>query len=317
MDFFNQIGKIALGSRLRRLSEHMTDNAAEVFKMYGIEMKPKWFPVYYSLANGEEKAVTQLASEIGHSHPFISKIIQEMAKAGLIIEKKDRADGRKSIVKLSAKATPISEKIRDTYADVNAVLEEILGETRHNLWKAIDEWEHVLQQRPYLKRVVEHRKKRESQYVTVVDYQPKYRKAFKELNEAWIRKYFKMEQPDHDALDNPKKTILARGGHIIVALYKGEPVGVCALAKSHDPEYDFEVVKMAVAPEAQGKNIGWLLGHHIIEKARSLGARKLFLESNTVLGPAINLYYKLGFKRIVPKHISPYERSNIQMELPL
>lgn len=315
MDFFNQIGKIALGSRLRRLSEHMTDNAAQVFKMYEIDMKPKWFPVYYSLANGEEKAVTEIATEIGHSHPFISKIIQEMSKAGLIQEKKDKKDGRKSIVKLSAKARPITQKINDTYADVNAVLDEILGETRHDLWKAIDEWEHLLEQKPYLKRVVDQRKKRESQFVSIVDYTPEYRKAFKSLNEEWIRKYFKMEKPDHDALDNPKKNILDKGGHIIVALYKNEPVGVCALVKSKDAEYDFELVKMAVSPDAQGKNIGLLLGQHIIAKAKKLGASKLFLESNTVLAPAINLYYKLGFKRIVPKHISPYERSNIQMEL--
>jgi GNAT superfamily N-acetyltransferase len=64
----------------------------------------------------------------------------------------------------------------------------------------------------------------------------------------------------------------------------------------------------------QGKNIGWLLGKAAMEKARSLGAKKLYLESNTILQPAINLYHKLGFKRVVG-HTSPYERCNIQMEL--
>ena len=54
----------------------------------------------------------------------------------------------------------------------------------------------------------------------------------------------------------------------------------------------------------------------VIEKARSLGASKIFLESNTRLKPAINLYHKLGFKK-VSGHASPYERSNIQMELVL
>jgi GNAT superfamily N-acetyltransferase len=147
-----------------------------------------------------------------------------------------------------------------------------------------------------------------------VDYTPKYQKAFRDLNEAWIRQYFKLEEADYKALDNPKNYILKSGGHIYVALYNDVPVGVCALIKMDDPVYDFELAKMAVSPQAQGKNIGFLLGQAIIKKARSLGASRLYLESNTILVPAINLYHKLGFKKVVG-HATPYERCNIQMEL--
>jgi GNAT superfamily N-acetyltransferase len=100
----------------------------------------------------------------------------------------------------------------------------------------------------------------------------------------------------------------------LVAQYNGNPVGVCALVKMKDPIYDFEVAKMAVSPEAQGKSIGWLLGKAIIQKAKDFGAEKIYLESNTVLKPAINLYIKLGFKKITGRH-TPYNRCNIQMEL--
>ena len=125
-----------------------------------------------------------------------------------------------------------------------------------------------------------------------------------------------MEEADYKALDHPREYILEKGGEILVALYNDEPVGVCGLIKMEDPEFDFEIAKMAVSPKAQGKNIGWLLAQAIIEKAKSLGAKKLYLESNTLLKPAINLYYKLGFKKISGRP-TPYERSNIQMELEL
>ncbi len=125
-----------------------------------------------------------------------------------------------------------------------------------------------------------------------------------------------MEESDYKALDHPKEYILNKGGAILVALYDDEPVGVCALIKMKDPDYDFELAKMAVSPKAQGKNIGWLLAQAIIEKARSMGGKKLYLESNTILTPAINLYYKLGFKKISGR-ATPYERCNIQMELDL
>lgn len=81
-----------------------------------------------------------------------------------------------------------------------------------------------------------------------------------------------------------------------------------------DEEYDFELAKMAVDPSAQGKNIGWLLGRYALGKVRELGAKKVYLESNTILKPAINLYHKLGFQKIVG-HATPYERCNIQMSV--
>ena len=152
--------------------------------------------------------------------------------------------------------------------------------------------------------------------VKIVDYQTKYQKAFKELNEEWISTWFKMEETDHKALDNPKGYILDKGGQILVALNDEKPVGVCALLKIGDSNFEFELAKMAVSPHMRGKNIGWLLGSAIIEKARSLGATKIYLESNTILKAAINLYYKLGFSKI-PDRATPYTRANIFMELVL
>ena len=82
-----------------------------------------------------------------------------------------------------------------------------------------------------------------------------------------------------------------------MALYNNEPLGVCALIKMDDLNYDFEMAKMAVSPKAQGKNMGWLLGQAVIKSAKELGGSKIYLESNTILKPAINLYYKLGFSK--------------------
>ncbi len=68
----------------------------------------------------------------------------------------------------------------------------------------------------------------------IVDYKPACREAFRTLNEEWISTWFKMEEADHKALDDPKGYILNKGGRILVALYEGEPVGVCALIKMKD-----------------------------------------------------------------------------------
>ncbi len=155
-----------------------------------------------------------------------------------------------------------------------------------------------------------------SNLVTIVDFAPVYAQAFKDLNKEWIAAYFKMEASDYKALDGAQTNILDNGGHIIVALYNDEPVGVCALIKMQDPKYQYELAKMAVAPSMRGKKIGWILGKAVIDKARSLGASYIYLESNTILTPAISLYEKLGFTRVSGRP-TPYERCNIQMEKPI
>ncbi|MDN3584910.1 bifunctional helix-turn-helix transcriptional regulator/GNAT family N-acetyltransferase [Mucilaginibacter flavus] len=314
MDFFNKTGKMAIGSRLRMLTEMITEDAAKIYKLYDIDMQPKWFPVFYVLSAGEAKTITDVAKEIGHSHPSVSKIIREMAKHDLVTEQKDKTDGRRNMVSLSTKGLSITQKIEDQYTDVNQAIEQLIAQTRNDLWKAIEEWEFLLEQKSLFNRVRDQNKERESLKVKIVDYTADYKQAFRDLNEEWISKWFKMEGADYKALDNPESYILNRGGHILVALYNNKPAGVCALIKMDDPDYDYEMAKMAVSPTVQGKNIGFLLGNAIVEKAKSLGAKTIYLESNTILKPAINLYHKLGFNKVAAR-TSPYERSNIQMEL--
>lgn len=316
MEFFDKVGKAALGSRLRLMTAVVTDDAAKIYELYGVEFVPKWFPVFYTLTEEREITITEIANEIGHSQPSVSKIIQEMIAAGLVQESLKTDDKRKNNVVLSEKGIAISQIVKQQLQDIDVAIESLISEAKHNLWAALEEWEYLLEQKSLIKRVSEQKKQRESKDVKIVEYAPEYQDAFKALNVEWISAYFEMEEADYKALDNPEDYILNKGGKILVALYENEPVGVCALIKMNNPDYDFEMAKMAVSPKAQGKNIGWLLGKAIVNTAKELGAKKIYLESNTILKPAINLYYKLGFEKVFGLE-TPYKRCNIQMELVL
>jgi GNAT superfamily N-acetyltransferase len=54
-----------------------------------------------------------------------------------------------------------------------------------------------------------------------------------------------------------------------------------------------------------------------VETARSAGARRLWLETNRVLAPAIRLYESAGFEHVSAERraASPYARSDVQMEM--
>lgn len=152
------------------------------------------------------------------------------------------------------------------------------------------------------------------QQLKIVPYEAAHREAFRQLNQAWITRYFRLEEADNRALNDPEGYIINKGGYIFMALWEGVVVGTCALIKID--ESVFELAKMAVTDTVQGKGIGYELGKACIDKARELGSKKVELLSNTRLQPAIHLYTKLGFKE-VPLPETEYERADIKMEIAL
>lgn len=312
--FFDRTGKLAIGSRLRSLTDRITDDAAQIYRMYGVDFKPKWFPVFFVLSHDGAAAVTQIARRIGQSHPSVSNIVREMEAQGIVRTNEDDADGRKNVIVLTEKGRETAAVIDELSEDVSAAVEALTARTRNDLWTAVGEWEEQLSESSLSERVREARRLRIRREVEIVPYTAQYRAAFRTLNEAWITSFWHLEEADIEALDHPETHILDRGGYIFVALHRGEPVGVCALCKSDDPAYDYELAKLAVDVRMRGGGIGLLLGRAVVGKAAELGASRIFLESNTRLEAAIGLYRKLGFRKIVGR--SPhYERGDILMEL--
>ncbi|GAB4015241.1 bifunctional helix-turn-helix transcriptional regulator/GNAT family N-acetyltransferase [Spirosoma koreense] len=314
MGFYQKIGPMALGSRFRQLNERLMQEAARIYSLYGVKMEPRWFPVVFALTQEDGQSVAQLAEEIGHSQASVSQIVKEMNRQAFITISKAPEDGRKTIITLSEKARQHLPALLEQVADVGKTMDDLLAHMQYDLWKSLDELDYLLDQQGLFDRVNQTRKLRERQQVQIVDYTEEYHDAFRRLNHEWITTYFVLEESDNLALDYPNEKIIQPGGAILMALYEGEPVGTCALIKINETRY--ELAKMAVSPKAQGKHVGWLLGQASLRKAKELGAGTVYLESNTILKPAISLYHKLGFQRVIGPP-SPYKRANIQMEITL
>jgi len=149
----------------------------------------------------------------------------------------------------------------------------------------------------------------------IVDFHPRYADAFKALNVAWISHYFAVEAKDLEVLDDPVGKVIAPGGHILMAVEDGEAIGCCALIAL--PAGGFEVAKMAVTEAHKGRGIGRDLMAACIAWSRAAGAKRLYLETNSALAPALGLYRSFGFRQIEPAEPSPYARADVAMELRL
>lgn len=149
----------------------------------------------------------------------------------------------------------------------------------------------------------------------VREFQPEDGPAFRAINEAWITHLFVLEQKDHEALNNPQASILAKGGRIFMAVRGGRAVGCCGLLPMGPGQY--EVTKMGVLKDQRGRGTGRILLQTVVDWARDAGAHRLYLETNHQLKPAIHLYHALGFRDLPPERVtpSPYARADVYMEL--
>ncbi|HET8753890.1 MAG TPA: GNAT family N-acetyltransferase [Salinimicrobium sp.] len=139
--------------------------------------------------------------------------------------------------------------------------------------------------------------------------------GFKEMNIAWLEKFFYVEARDEEVLGNPQKYIIQPGGHIFMAKSGRKTVGTLALIKIE--EGIFELSKMAVTPEYQAKKIGQEMLKYSLDFAQSKNWKKLILYSNRKLENAIYLYRKFGFEEVEIEKDNPYARGDIKMEFPI
>lgn len=153
----------------------------------------------------------------------------------------------------------------------------------------------------------------ELQTAEIVEFREEFAADFANLNYEWIEKYFSIERHDREILDNPQKCVIEPGGQIFMAVCNGKTVGTVAMIPSDKGV--FELTKMAVSPEFQGRGIANDLMRACIDFGRRVGARIIFLESHRSLQPALELYRKFGFVETPPDPNSEYARADIRMEL--
>lgn len=151
--------------------------------------------------------------------------------------------------------------------------------------------------------------------LSILPWAPERARAFHDINAAWIADMFTLEPHDREVLEDPQAHILDRGGDILYAHSRTLGlVGACALMPTADGA--LELTKMGVLASARGLKAGEFLLAAVIERARQMPQRPLFLLTNARCAAAIHLYEKLGFQHdaeIMQRYGGTYGRCNVAM----
>jgi DNA-binding MarR family transcriptional regulator len=155
LDYFDELGEVALGSRLKRLSDRVMSDASKIYAYSGQDMQPKWFTLMSLLAKKKSVSVVEAAEYLGLTQPCISQFSREMDKKDLLDFASDPNDLRRKIMSLSKKGKRQYKKMSKVRQSVRAAAVEICEETETNFYQILKEFEQVLNKKSLYQRTIE------------------------------------------------------------------------------------------------------------------------------------------------------------------
>lgn len=317
MDIIQSLGPLAIASRLKRLSDRLMKDAELIYRKEGLPFQPRWFATFYLLWKKAPIGITEIARELGVTHPAVNQIAGDLEKAGLLVSLRDREDDRRRLLSLSPQGKELIARLLPVWQDIEEAARDLLDTHAPNLLGDLDRVENALDEKEMSRRVRGLFTNRQQEAVEILDYEPRYKAAFRRLNLEWLEKHFEVEPEDERVLSDPQGQVLKRGGKILFARLDGEIVGTVAVVPQE--EGTAMLTKLAVTEKARGRQAGRKLVQAAIERARALGARTLRLHTNPKLAAANQLFRQMGFSQVTPapRKDLGYKRPSILMTLNL
>jgi DNA-binding MarR family transcriptional regulator len=155
MNFYQSLGFLVFGSRLKRLGDLFINDVSAVYKAHNIPFDASWFPVFYILSRKNEVSIKDIADELGTSHSAASQMVSNLEEKGLVKTSTSAEDGRRKVVSFTAKGNKLLQKIRPVWEALEQAMHQLAAETEHGdqLLNSLTNIENNIQQHSLFNRV--------------------------------------------------------------------------------------------------------------------------------------------------------------------
>ena len=249
--------------------------------------------VLYEIAHREEPAASDLGEELGLDAGYLSRLLADLEKRGLVRREPSKTDGRRHLLSLTGKGRrtfgPLEKRSNEQVA---AMLARLSPPGKKRLLGAMATIEELLGERaePQVPYVLRPHRPGDMGWVVHRHgalYAEEY--GWDETFEALVAGIVSRFIQNFDAARE----------RCWIAEREGEIVGSVFLVKKSERVAKLRL--LLVEPSARGLGIGARLVGECVQFARSAGYRKVTLWTQSVLNAARNIYQKKGFRLIAAK----------------
>lgn len=155
MNFYQQLGFLVFGSRLKRLGDTFLNDVNKIYKSHNIQFDASWFPVFYILSQKEEVSIKEISDDLNVSHSAISQLITSLQQKGLIRSVVSKKDARHKAITFTAKGQKLLTRIQPVWNALLQAMEELANENTQSkkVLEALTALEKNLQSETVFERV--------------------------------------------------------------------------------------------------------------------------------------------------------------------
>jgi len=153
-DIISQLGPLAIGARMRRLTDIFSRDVAVIYKEHNLDFEAKYFVLFYLISERDGIGIMEIADELSLTHPAIIHLAKELEKKGYIKSVKSETDSRKRLLKLSPKGKAALPEFKKVWDKIQKLNTQLMKKQQNNLIKAIEEMEALLEEKSFYKRFI-------------------------------------------------------------------------------------------------------------------------------------------------------------------
>ncbi len=158
MSFYQDLGFLVFGSRLKRLGDTFINDVNRIYKVLDIEFDASWFPVFYFLSQSNEVSIKEIANELKVSHSAVSQLVSGLQQKGLIKSVVSKKDARHKAVTFTAKGKKLLQKLLPVWDALEKAMDELAGSSPDGkkILNALSGIENGLQEKTLFERIETH-----------------------------------------------------------------------------------------------------------------------------------------------------------------
>ena len=158
MNFYQQLGFLVFGSRLKRLGDACINDVNRIYKNHKIQFDASWFPVFYILSQKKEVSIKEISGELNVSHSAISQLVSSLQQKGLIKSVISKKDARHKAITFTVKGAKLLQKIKPVWEALEKAMEELTTQQTHSkkILAALTAIEESIKQKNLFERIEDH-----------------------------------------------------------------------------------------------------------------------------------------------------------------
>lgn len=126
MNFYQELGPLVFGTRLKRLSDYFLSEINKVYVDQGIQFEASWFGVFFLLDKHPSLSIFEIAETLEVSHSAISQMVKNLIERNLLIHTPSIEDGRKKNIALSEGGKILLKSLKPVWQALDQAMTKLM-----------------------------------------------------------------------------------------------------------------------------------------------------------------------------------------------